>query len=63
MTIGFIETHNFVSYRASRRLGSRTAGYTGYLRRLGKTFTFRSPGAKKHQFRFHLPQPGSTAGN
>lgn len=51
--IGFIESHNFASYRAANRSGARTVGYAGYLNCLGRTFTFRSAGAKRHDFRFY----------
>lgn len=51
--IGFIDTHNFASYRAAHRSGGRTVGYAGYLNCSGRTFTFRSAGAKRHGFRFY----------
>lgn len=53
--IGFIDTHNFASYRASRRIGARTIGYAGYFRCFGRLITFRSPGAKRYDFRFYRP--------
>lgn len=51
--IGFIDTHNFASYRATHRSGGRTVGYAGYLNCLGGTLTFRSLGARRHGFRFY----------
>ena len=54
-TVGFVETHNYGSYRANRRLGSRTVGYAGYLKVLGHAFPFRTPGAVRHGFRFFHP--------
>lgn len=54
--IGFIDTHNFASYRASRRIGARTIGYAGYVRCFGRIVTFRSPGAKRYGFSFYRPQ-------
>lgn len=51
--IGFIDTHNFASYRAAHRSGGRTVGYAGYLNCLGGTLTFHSPGAKCNGFRFY----------
>ncbi len=51
--IGFIDTHNFASYRAAHRSGARTVGYAGYLNCLWCTLTFRSRGAKRNGFRFY----------
>ena len=54
--IGFIETHNFASWRGARRMGDKHGGYAGYLK-LGKLrILFRSPLAKKHTFRFYRPE-------
>ena len=51
--IGFIETHNFASWRRARRMGDKHGGYAGYLK-LGKLrIPFRTPLAKKHTFRFY----------
>lgn len=51
--IGFIETHNFASWRRSSRGGNEHAGYAGYFK-LGKLrIPFRTPLAKKHSFRFY----------
>jgi hypothetical protein len=49
----FIETHNYPSLRASRRLGARTVGYAGYLKLFGKSYPFRTPGVLPHGFRFY----------
>lgn len=54
-TVSFIDLHNRASWRSSARLGSRTAGYAGYLR-FGDVFiALRSPGAKRCAFRFYRP--------
>jgi hypothetical protein len=55
--ISFIETHNYASIRSFRRIGHRFVGYAGYLTLFGRPIPFRSPGARKHGFRFYLPSP------
>ncbi|MEX2123603.1 MAG: hypothetical protein WD795_06890 [Woeseia sp.] len=60
-SIGFIETHNFASIKSTERRGSRKVGYAGYLQLLGKSFPFRSRGAKRHGFRFFIPSDDSAA--
>jgi GNAT superfamily N-acetyltransferase len=59
-TVGFIETHNYASIRANTRLGSRRVGYAGYLKVLGRSYAFRTPGVVPHSFRFyrHAEVPG-----
>jgi hypothetical protein len=54
-SIGFVETHNFPSIRASERRGAVKAGYAGYVQVFGNVYTFRTPGAKHHGFRFFIP--------
>lgn len=54
--LGFIDTHNFASYRAARRAGARTLGYACYLNCGRIFFSWHSPGAKKHGFRFYKPE-------
>ncbi|MAJ61532.1 MAG: hypothetical protein CBC48_17230 [bacterium TMED88] len=51
--IGFIETHNFASWRRARRMGDQLGGYAGYLKIGQFRIPFRTPGAKKHTFRFY----------
>lgn len=53
--IGFIDTHNYASYRSVRRVGARTVGYAGYFQCFGRTFIFRTPGARRYGFRFYRP--------
>jgi hypothetical protein len=37
------------------RAGNRVVGYAGYIYLFGKLFSFRTPGSKKHGFRFFTP--------
>ena len=53
--ISFVESDNYASLHASRRFGNQTAGYAGFLRWRGRYYPFRSPGAKRHGFRFFVP--------
>jgi len=53
--ISFVETHNFASRISDMKRGSVCVGYAGYFRLFGKVLPFRSPGAKKHGFRFFIP--------
>ena len=50
--IDYIRTHNFASIRADRRYGNALVGYAGYVRWLGRTWAFRSTGARRAGFRF-----------
>jgi GNAT superfamily N-acetyltransferase len=52
-SVGFIETHNYASIRANTRLGSRRVGFAGYVKVLGKSYPFRTPGVVPHTFRFY----------
>ena len=60
-SIGFVETHNFPSIKASLRRGSRKVGYAGYVRVFGRILPFRSRGAKRHGFRFFIPSGEAAA--
>ena len=51
-TLSFVGIENRASYKAAVRSGALTVGYAGYLRWAGLTVPFRSPGARKHAFRF-----------
>lgn len=53
--IGFAETHNFASLISDAKRGHERVGYAGYLRFRGRVFPFRTPGAKRHGFRFFVP--------
>lgn len=54
-SVGFIETHNYASWQASKRLGSQSVGYAGYLKLRGRSYPFRTRGAAQHSFSFvHL---------
>jgi hypothetical protein len=56
----FVETHNYPSLIGAHKRGNRPVGYAGYLRLFGRVFCFRSPGAKRHGFRFfHVPAESS----
>lgn len=59
--IGFVETHNFASLRADTRHGNQHIGWAGYIKLFGRVYPFRSPGARRHTFRFvmHPPEVGS----
>ncbi len=50
--ISIIETHNFASIRSTALHGNRRIGIAGYVRLLGRTFPFRSSGARRHGFAF-----------
>ncbi len=51
--IAFIETHNFASIRWAERRNNKVVGFVGYVKLFDKAYPFRSPGAKKHTFRFY----------
>lgn len=51
-TLGFVESHNYASITNSLRLGNRLVGWAGYFKFFGRVYPFRSPGARKHTFRF-----------
>ena len=54
-SIAFIETHNYPSLLSNAKRGNKRVGYAGYLRVHGRVFPFRTPGAKRHGFRFFVP--------
>jgi hypothetical protein len=51
-----VDISNIASLRAANQLGSKTAGYAGYLKMFGRTFTFRSPGARSIGVELYLPK-------
>lgn len=59
--VGFTETHNFASIRWNRRYGNERVGFAGYIKVFGKPYPFRTPGAKRHTFRFYRHQERFTA--
>ena len=50
--INFVALENRASLKATRRSGSRTVGYAGYLRWGAAVIAFRSRGARAYGFRF-----------
>lgn len=59
-SIGFIETDNYASIASDRRRGSTRKGWVGYLRLFGRTYPFRSRGARRRGFGFfHHPKTGA----
>ena len=54
-SLSIVHTHNFASLRADARSGATIVGFAGYFDLFGRVIAFRSPGAKKHGFRFHCP--------
>jgi GNAT superfamily N-acetyltransferase len=57
LNVLIVDLDNKASLRASYAAGRVTVGYAGFLCLLGKTFTFRSPGARRCGFGFYRPQP------
>jgi len=55
LSIGYVDTDNYPSMRAGTKSGERVVGYAGYIYLFGKLFSFETPGAKKHGFRFFTP--------
>lgn len=55
--VGFIETHNYSSITADLRHGNVLVGYAGYLHLFGRWLPFRTPGARRHGFRFIRHSP------
>ncbi len=53
-TIVYVETHNYASLANLARLGNRCVGYAGYLKLFNSYLTFRTPGVKRHAFRFYV---------
>ena len=44
--LALIDVSNIASLRASQQMGSKQAGYAGYLKLFGRCFTFRTPAAR-----------------
>ena len=59
--LSIIETHNFASIASDKRRGNRVVGWAGYIKALGHVFPFRSPGARRHTFRFVKIAPHESA--
>jgi hypothetical protein len=57
-----VDISNIASLRAANRLGSRTAGYAGYWKALGRYFTFRTPGARRLGVELFVPKRGGEGG-
>jgi len=55
LLIAYIDTDNYPSMRCAMRVGNHVVGYAGYIYLFGKLSWFRTPGAKKHGFRFFTP--------
>ena len=55
LRIAYVDTDNYPSLRAGIRAGYPVVGYAGFIYLFGKLFSFRTPGAKKHGFRFFMP--------
>lgn len=46
-SLSLIETHNFASIISEQRRHSEVVGWVGYLKIFGRTYPFRSPGARR----------------
>ena len=60
-SLSFVETHNCPSIASDMRRGNVLTGWAGCLQRPGGYLMFRTPGVKKHHFRFYVPsreEPG-----
>ena len=53
--LSFVETHNFPSIASDMPRANVLIGWAGYLKRPGGYLTFRTPGVRKHHFRFYEP--------
>lgn len=51
-----VDVDNTASLRASYAAGRVAVGYVGFFSLLGRTFTFRSPGARRCGFAFFRPE-------
>ncbi len=54
--IVFIESHNYASIISDKSRGGKKVGYVGYFKLFGRVYPFRSPGSKKHGFKFYPPE-------
>jgi len=52
--MSFIETHNYPSIRVNHRYGNKLVGFAGYMNLFGRIYCFRTPGARRHTFRFYV---------
>lgn len=50
--LSFVETHNYASVAQDLRRGNRVVGWAGYIKLFGRVYPFRTPGARRHTFRF-----------
>lgn len=50
-SLSLIETHNYPSVQSELRRHSVLVGWVGYFRIFGRTYPFRTPGARKHELR------------
>jgi GNAT superfamily N-acetyltransferase len=55
MALALISISNLASLRASAQMGSRTAGYAGYLKLFGRCFTFRTSLVRAVGIEFYAP--------
>lgn len=60
-TIGSIETHNYPSIASELRRGSHRVGWAGYFKLFGRTYPFRTPGAKRSGFALFKDEQSSPA--
>ncbi len=51
-----VDISNIASLRAANQLGSKTAGYAGYLKFFGRRLTFRTPGARSIGVDLFMPR-------
>ena len=56
LLFAYVKTLNYPKMRAAMRVGSPVVGYAGYIYLFSKLFSFGTPGAKKHGFRFFTPK-------
>jgi len=50
--LAFVETHNYASIAQDLRRGNRVVGWAGYFKLFGRVYPFRTPGARRHTFKF-----------
>lgn len=59
--IAFIAVDNLASIRSAVASGNRCVGYAGYFKRGRRFVAFRTPGVRRYDFRFYLPQSAAAA--